>query len=251
MLLEGKVALITGAGSGIGRATAELFAQEGAKVVVADTNEDGGQETVENICDASGKACFVHTDVGKMNQVQSMVQSTLDRYGALDIVHSNAAAYAMGTATEITEADWDRTQDVCLKATWMIAHHAIPIMQAQGSGVIVITGSVQSLHGVASYTAYQATKGGVLALTRALAADYAPTIRVNAVLPGAVITGLWADIPESVREQMAQMTPLGRNGQPEDIAKVALFLASDMSAYMTGAYVVVDGGISSILQVPS
>ena len=157
----------------------------------------------------------------------------------------------MGTATEITEADWDRTQDVCLKATWMIAHHAIPIMQAQGSGVIVITGSVQSLHSVASYTAYQATKGGVLALTRALAADYAPTIRVNAVLPGAVITGLWADIPESVREQMAQMTPLGRNGQPEDIAKVALFLASDMSAYMTGAYVVVDGGISSILQVPS
>ena len=250
MFLEDRVALITGAASGIGRATARLFAQEGAKVVVVDVNETGGVETVERIRADSGEAFFVQADVGQMDQVQAMVQATLDRYGSLDIVHSNAAAYAMGSATELSESDWDRTQDVCLKATWMIAHCAIPTMLAQGSGVFVITGSVHAIRGLADYTAYQAAKGGLLALTRALAADYAPTIRVNAILPGAVVTGLWADISESDREKIAQMVPLRRNGQPEDIAQAALFLASDMSAYMTGTYLVVDGGLSSILQVP-
>jgi len=250
VLLGNKVALITGAASGIGRATAQLFAREGAKVVVADINETGGQETAESIRAASGEAFFVEADVGNMDQVKGLVQSALDRYGRLEIIHSNAAAYAMGRATEISEGDWDRTLNVCLKATWMIAHCAIPAMLAQGGGVFVITGSVQSLHGYTDYTAYQAAKGGLLALTRSLAADYAPTVRVNTILPGAVVTGLWDGISESEREQIAQMAPLRRNGQPEDIAQAALFLASDMSAFMTGTHLIVDGGLTSIVKLP-
>ena len=134
MLLTNKVALITGAASGIGRATAQLFAHEGAKIVAADINEAGLRETVTRICDAGGDAVDVKTDVGQMEQVQAMVQAALDRYGRLDIVHSNAAAYATGTATEITEDQWDRTINVCLKAAWMIAHCAVPSMLQMAVG---------------------------------------------------------------------------------------------------------------------
>ncbi|MBI3944053.1 MAG: SDR family oxidoreductase [Chloroflexi bacterium] len=250
MLLKDKVALITGASSGIGRATAQLFAREGARVVAVDINDSAGHEIVAGIRRESGEAIYVRADVGNMEQVQAMVQAASDHYGRLDIVYSNAAAYTMGTATEISEAEWDRTVAVCLKATWMIAHYAVPIMLAQGGGVMVITGSVHSIRGYARYSAYQAAKGGLLALTRSLAADYAPSIRVNAILPGAVVTGLWDGVSESEREKIAHMCPLRRNGQPEDIANVALFLASDMSAYMTGTYVVVDGGLTSVIEVP-
>jgi NAD(P)-dependent dehydrogenase (short-subunit alcohol dehydrogenase family) len=250
MLLQDRVALITGAASGIGRATAELFSRQGARVVVADINEMGGEETVANIRRDSGEAFFVKTDVGKMDSVEAMVKAALDRCGRLDIVHSNAAAFALGKATETSEADWDRTLDVCLKATWMIAHCALPPMLAQGGGAFIVTGSVQSIRGYPRHAAYQASKGGLLALTRSLAADYAPTVRVNAILPGAVETGLWEGLSHSDRVKIAQMCPLRRNGQPEDIAQAALFLASDMSAYMTGTYLVVDGGLTSIIEMP-
>lgn len=249
MLLAHKVALITGAASGIGRATAQLFAREGARVVVADVNEPGGRETVESIRGVGGDAFFVRADVGKMDEVRALVEAAVDRYGRLDIIHSNAAALVMGSATEIGEADWNWTLDICLKAAWMLAHYAVPTMLAQGGGVFVITGSVHALRGYAGYTAYQAAKGGLLALTRSLAADYAPTIRANAILPGAVVTGLWDGVSESERERIANMCPLRRNGRPEDIAQAALFLASDMSSYMTGTYLVVDGGLSSIIEV--
>ena len=250
MLLEGKVALITGSASGIGRATAQLFAREGAKVVVVDINESGGRETVETIRRDSGEAFFVSADIGKMASVRSMVKTALDFYEHLDIVHSNAASYATGAAAEISEADWDRTLDVCLKATWMIAHCVFPTMQAQGGGSFIVTGSVHSIRGYGMYSAYQAAKGGLLALTRSLAADYAPTIRVNAILPGAVVTGLWADIPESDYPRIAALCPLKRNGKPEGIAQAALFLASEMSSFMTGTSLVVDGGLSSIIPLP-
>jgi NAD(P)-dependent dehydrogenase (short-subunit alcohol dehydrogenase family) len=248
-MLKGKVALITGAGSGIGRATAVLFAKNGARILVADINEPGGRETVAMIRANSGDAEFVRTDVGKFDDVKKMVDACISRFHRLDIVHSNAAAHVMGTATEISEDDWDRTQNVCLKATWMIAKCALPRMLEQGGGVIVITGSVHSVRGYAGYAAYQAAKGGLLTMTRSLAADFAPTIRVNIILPGAVVTGLWDGVSEAERTRLAAIPPLRRNGQPEDIAQAALFLASDMSSYVTGASLVVDGGLTSVMDV--
>lgn len=250
MLLANKIALITGAGSGIGRATAHLFAREGAKVVVVDVNVEGGQATVDAVRAAGGDSVFIQADVGKMDQVSAMIDAAYQHYGRLDIIHSNAAASIGGTAPEISEADWDWTIAVCLKATWMIAHCAVPRMLADGGGVMIITGSVHSIRGYANASAYQAAKGGVLALTRSLAIDHAPTLRVNAILPGAVETGLWKDVTPEQRQQIAQHCILRRNGQPEDIANVALFLASDLSAYMTGTYVVVDGSLTSVIETP-
>ncbi len=247
-MLAGKVALITGAASGIGRATAQLFAEHGASVVLADTNDAGGQQAAENIRAKDREAIFVKSDVGKMDDVNAMIKTTLDRFGRLDIVHSNAASYALGTATKISEVEWDRTQAVCLKATWMIAHAALPAMLLQDQGAFIITASVQSIRGYTSHVAYQAAKGGLLAMTRSLAADYAPKIRVNAILPGAVITGLAAGLSASDLERVANMCPLRRNAPPEEIATVALFLASDMSAYMTGSCLVVDGGLTSVVK---
>jgi|HubBroStandDraft_6_1064221.scaffolds.fasta_scaffold70934_3 NAD(P)-dependent dehydrogenase (short-subunit alcohol dehydrogenase family) len=248
-MLTGKVALITGAGSGIGRATALLFARQGARVLVADINEQGGLETVSMIRHNSGDAHFVCTDVGRLEDVKRMIDACFDHFHRLDIIHSNAAAHVPGSATEISEDDWDRTQAVCLKATWMIAKCAVPRLLTQGGGVIVITGSVHSVRGYAGYASYQAAKGGLLALTRSLAADYAPTIRVNAILPGAVVTGMWQGVSEGERERLAAIAPLRRNGTPEDIAQAALFLASDMSAYVTGTSLVVDGGLTSIIDL--
>jgi NAD(P)-dependent dehydrogenase (short-subunit alcohol dehydrogenase family) len=249
-LLQNKVALITGAASGIGRATAQLFARQGAKVAVADINEAGGQETVDSIRGAGGDAIFVRADVGRMDDVRTLVQATHDHYARLDIVHSNAYAHRLGNALEISEADWDFTLAVCLKATWMLAHHALPIMLAGGGGTIVITGSVHAIRGYANHAAYDAAKGGLLALTRNLAMDFAPTVRVNTILPGAVVTGAWTGASERRMARVAQTCPLKRNGMPEEIAQVALFLASDMSSFMTGTSVVVDGGLTAVIEVP-
>jgi NAD(P)-dependent dehydrogenase (short-subunit alcohol dehydrogenase family) len=248
MLLSGKVALITGAASGIGRATARLFAHEGAKIAAVDINESSGREVIESIRKASGEAIFIKANLAHKAEIESAVRKSIDQYGRVDILHSNAASYALGSALEISEADWDRTLDICLKATWRLAREVVPGMLANGGGTIVITGSVQGIRGYSGHVAYQAAKGGLLALTRSLAADFAPTIRVNTILPGAVVTGLWDGISADAREKIAQMCPLQRNGQPEDIAQAALFLASAMSSYMTGTCLVVDGGLSSIIQ---
>jgi NAD(P)-dependent dehydrogenase (short-subunit alcohol dehydrogenase family) len=244
MLLKDKVALITGASSGIGRASARLFAQQGAKIVAVDFDDAGGREAVEGIRRESGDAMFVHADIGKKADVDAAIQAAVKRYGRIDVLFSNAASYTVGTITQTTEADWDRTLDICLKATYRLAHGIVPIMQNNGGGAIVITGSVHAIRGYKGHTAYQVCKGGLLSLTRSLAADCAPSIRVNTILPGAVVTGLWKNASESKRKQIAEMCLLKRNGTPEEIAQVALFLASDMSSYMTGASVVVDGGLT-------
>lgn len=249
-LLAGKIALVTGAASGIGRATARLFAQQGAKVVLADVNTTDGEQTAQSIRGNACDAIFVRADVGLMDDVRALVYATVAHFGGLDVLHSNAGFTPRGDAIETSEADWDRTIAVCLKATYMLAHCAIPTMRAGGGGSIVITGSVHSIRGYARYTAYQASKGGLLALTRSLAVDFAPDIRVNAILPGAVLTGQpGSQTPDQI-ERTAQMCVLKRIGQPEDIAQVALFLASDMSAYITGESIVVDGGLTSIIQLP-
>ncbi|MFZ0036528.1 MAG: SDR family NAD(P)-dependent oxidoreductase [Candidatus Acidiferrales bacterium] len=247
-MLEGKVAIVTGGGSGIGRATSRVFAEHGARVMVADINGAPAAETAASIVAKGGEAISSQTDVGKMADVERMVKETAERWGRLDVIFSNAAGYKLGSATELSEEDWDRTLDVCLKASWMIAHHAMPFLLRQPGSTFIITGSVHSLRGYAKHVAYQASKGGLLALTRSLAADYAPTVRVNAILPGAVITGIAAHLTESQLEHIAMMCPLQRNSQPEEIGRVALFLASEMSSYMTGTALIVDGGLASVIK---
>jgi NAD(P)-dependent dehydrogenase (short-subunit alcohol dehydrogenase family) len=245
MRLKNKVAIITGAASGIGRATAQLFAREGAAVVVADVNDRGGQETVRLIEQEHGTSAFVHTDVSVPEDIAAMVERAVQLYGHLDILHSNAYWRVAKTATEATLEDWQRTHDICLRATFLCAKHAIPHLLQAGGGVIVITASTQSLVAVPHDTPYQAAKGGLLAMTRSLALDYGPAIRVNAVLPGAILTPTWDGVSEADLQQVANDTMLKRLGRPEEIAEAVLFLASDASSYMTGAAVVVDGGFTA------
>ena len=249
-LLQDKVALITGAASGIGRASAQLFARQGAKVAAVDVSEAAGEETVQSIRTEGGEAMFVRTDVGVMGEVEALVAKTMAHYGRLDVIFSNAAAYSRGDAVEQDEAGWDRTLAVCLKASWMLAHFGAPQLLAGGGGAIVITGSVHTIRGYAGHAAYQASKGGLMSLTRAMAADFAPTIRVNCILPGAVMTGMSAHLTEEQRRKLAASVPLKRIGEPVDIAQAALFLASPMSAYITGTSILVDGGMTSIIGVP-
>lgn len=245
MLLKDRVALITGGASGIGRQGAVTFAREGASVVLVDINESAGQAAATDIGD---QAMFVKADVAKMDDVRHAVEEAEKRFGRLDIVHSNAGIYGMtGSAIDITEEDWDRVISVNLKAAWMLAHCAIPGMLDRGSGVFILTGSVHSIRGYRNYCAYQTTKGGLLSLTRSLAADFAPHVRVNCLLPGPVVTGLWDDVPEEVRQASADFSPLKRNADLEEMGNALLFLASDMSSFMTGAELVVDGGLTAII----
>lgn len=245
-MLEGRHAVLTGAGSGIGRATAELFASQGARVTMADVNEQGLLETAAAIRAAGGEAVTVVTDVGRMDDIKRLVDTGSASFGAPQIVFSNAASYAKGTAHELAEEEWDRTLDVCLKATWMLAHTALPPMVESGGGSFIITSSVHAIRGYKRHVAYQASKGGLDAMTRSLAADYAPHVRVNSILPGAIVTGLWRTVSEEDRARNAARCPLQRNAAPEEVAWVALFLASGMSSYITAQSIVVDGGLTAI-----
>jgi NAD(P)-dependent dehydrogenase (short-subunit alcohol dehydrogenase family) len=243
--VAGKAALVTGAASGIGEATALLLAREGASVAVADVDEEGGKRVVAQIKKEGGQAIFLKADVGKAAQVKRMVEGTARAFGRLDIVHNNAIWFRHGKATELAEKDWDGTLDVGLKSIYMAAKYGIPLMRKTGGGAIINTASVHSLVGFATSTAYDAAKAGILGLTRVLAIDYGPEIRVNAVLPGAILTPLWdgLKVPQKERRRYAQMVPAKRLGRPEDIAYAVLYLASDEASFVTGTTLVVDGGL--------
>lgn len=245
-LLKGKIALVTGAASGIGRATAELFAAQGARVVLADNREDGLHQVRNSIVARGGHVIAVPTNVGKIDDVDKLVETATSEYGCPDVVFSNAAAYSLGTASELSEEQWDSTLSICLKATWMIARRVLPEMVKKGNGSFITTSSVHAILGYRGHAAYQASKGGLNALTRSMAADYAPKVRVNCIMPGAVETGIWDKLSAEERALIATQCPLLRNGQPEDIAWVALFLASPMSSYITGQAITVDGGFSAV-----
>lgn len=245
-LLEGKIAIVTGAASGIGRATAKLFAAQRASVVLADIRKENLERVDAEIVAAKGRAISVVTDIGKTSDIEKMVDIARKTYGMPDIVLSNAAAYSLGTAAEISEEQWDTTLAVCLKATWAIGRCVLPAMVEKGSASFIITSSVHAIRGYKGHAAYQASKGGLDALTRSMAADFAPAVRVNSILPGAVVTGLWDKFNDEERAEIAKQCPLRRNARPEEIASVALFLASDMSSYITGQSIIVDGGLTAV-----
>ncbi len=247
--LADQVALITGAGSGMGRATAALFAREGAKVVVVDIDEAGGEETVTQIRAESGEAIFVRTDVARAADAEAMIQQTIDTYGRLDILHNNAGVVAVKFLEDMSEEEWDWLMGVNLKAIFLAVKYAVPHMKAQGSGCIINTGSTSSFEGQYMTPAYVASKGGVVQLTKTLALDYAQyKIRVNAVCPGTVDTPLVRQhlekSPDPVRaaEIEKKLIPLKRFLQPEEIAHAVLYLASDQAGGVTGSALVIDGG---------
>ena len=243
--LAGKVAFVTGASSGIGEGTAILLASEGARVAVVDVDVEGGVRTADRIETSGGAAVFIEADVSEARQVQKMVAQTVEIFGRLDILHNNAIWYDNAPATEMEEAVWDRTLNTGLKAIYLAAKYAIPAMLKTGGGSIVNTGSVHSLVGFETHTAYDAAKAGVLGITRVLALDYGPAIRVNAVLPGAIETPLWERMKVSSedRRRMAEMVPAKRLGTAADIASAVLFLASEEASFITGTSLVVDGGM--------
>lgn len=243
--LKGKIALITGGGSGIGRAACLLFAGEGAKVVIADYVAEGGNETVRQIKAAGGEAVFVQADVSKSVDVQNMIATTVKTYGRVDVLFNNAGIE--GPSAKIAnyrEEDWERVIAIDLTAVYLGMKYAIPEMLKQGGGVIISTASVAGLVGFPGSGAYAAAKAGVINMTRMVALEYADkNIRVNCICPGIIETPMVDRVlGNRPREGVVKAEPIGRLGRPEDIANAALFLASNESSFATGAPFIIDGG---------
>jgi len=254
MRLKDKVALITGAGAGMGRASALLFAREGAKVAAVDWQRETGEETASLIRQAGGETFFIQADVSRSEDVKAMIQATIARWGRLDILFNNAGIVVQGTAEQTSEEEWDRQIAINLKGVFLGCKYAIPVMRAQGGGVIINMASVAGVIGIKNRAAYSASKGGVIGLTRALAADHvSENIRVNCICPGTIETPSLRDRiasapdPIAARRQYEARQPIGRLGTPEEIAEAASYLASDAASFMTGNALIIDGGISEIM----
>ncbi|MEQ9462384.1 MAG: SDR family oxidoreductase [Haliea sp.] len=246
-ILEGKIGIVTGAGQGIGRAIAQCFAREGAKVLVADFNAESGEETVASIVATGGEALFVHGDVSDETSVKDMVAAAISAWGRLDVACNSAAlSRGSGPIHEYSREVFDQTLEMCLTNTWLCMKYEIPAMLAAGGGAIVNISSNASLKGQAFNTAYAAAKGGVNILTKSSAAEYgAQGIRINAVSPGVIRTpGLEKYFTEQpkVAEQLKKTAVLNRIGEPGEIAEAVAFLCSDRASFITGQLLSVDGG---------
>jgi NAD(P)-dependent dehydrogenase (short-subunit alcohol dehydrogenase family) len=252
--LQNRVAIVTAAGSGIGRAIAQRFAAEGAHVVVNDRDGAAAEAVVDEIARAGGRASAFVADVSSSERVTAMVQQTAARHGRLDVLVNNAAAPAFGRVEEMPDELWRAVFAVTLDATFFGMRAAIPIMAAQGGGSIINTASAAGLNGVATFGAYGTAKAGVIALTKTAAIETAARkIRVNTICPGSIDTPPLAAFVDSMpggRAAFEKAIPARRIGLPEEIASVALFLASDESSYVTGAVLVADGGASAVLGNP-
>lgn len=256
--LDGKVAIVTGGGSGIGRASALLFAREGAHVAVVDLRDDAARAVADEVADAGGggggKAIGVAADVASVDDAARMVDETVAAFGSLHVLYNNAGVFSSGGVVDGTEPDWDRCLNVNAKGTFLCSKYAVPAIADSGGGAIVNQASVAALVGIPSLAAYSAAKGAIVALTRAMAVELAPLhIRVNCLCPGTVATPLMepllrarggGDLDRGL-ELTAEKYPLGRLGTPEDMANVACFLASDDAAFVTGAAYTVDGGMTA------
>jgi NAD(P)-dependent dehydrogenase (short-subunit alcohol dehydrogenase family) len=249
MRLDGKVAVITGAASGMGRAAALLFAEEGARVVVADVNEEGGRAVEAELGD---RGLFVRTDVADSAQVQALVRASVERFGTLTTLYNNAAPVELvndgdRSVTDLPESVFDRMIAVVLRGTYLCCKYGIPELVKGGGGSVINTSTVDAVVGQGGYDAYAAAKGGVLSLTRAMAVGYAPHgVRVNAILPGFVRTpATEAWLAREPSRRVMESLHLTRIGEPEDIARFALYLASDDSEYVTGGWHAIDGGFSA------
>ena len=249
MQLADKVALITGGASGIGRATSLLFAREGATVVIADLNAQAGQAVINDITQAGGRACFESTDVSNAAECRRVVDRTLRGFGKIDILFNNAGIIRRATVLDLSEEDWDRVMAVNVKSIFLLSREVIPHMQKAGGGSIVNTASGWGLTGGARAAVYCASKGAVVLLTKAMAVDHgSQNIRVNCICPGDTDTGMLRSEAQQLGEANdrflaeAAKRPLGRVGTPDEIARAALYLASDASSFVTGTALVVDGG---------
>jgi len=249
MKLDGKVALITGGNSGIGRATAALLAKEGATVVLTGRNQERGEQVTQAIIEDGGKAMFIRSDVRNADECQQAVELTLERFGRIDVLFNNAGVYHARTVPDCTEEEWDETIDSSLKGAFLMSKFTLPSMIERGSGSIIHTSSGWGILGGDRAAAYCAAKGGLVIMAKAMAIDHGPDgIRVNCVCPGDVETPMLNDDAEkrgmSWEDYLAGASdrPLGRIGTAEEIARAVLFLASDDSSFVTGEALVVDGG---------
>jgi NAD(P)-dependent dehydrogenase (short-subunit alcohol dehydrogenase family) len=249
MQLDGKVAVITGGASGIGRATALLFAREGASVILGDLKVDEGERAVDEIIQSGGTALFEAIDVTSATDCRRIAGTAIREFGRIDILFNNAGIIRRATVLDLAEDDWDRVMAVNVKAIYLLSREVIPHMQREGGGTIINTASGWGLSGGARAAVYCASKGAVVLLTKAMAVDHGPhNIRVNCICPGDTDTGMLRDearqLGEDSRRFLAESArrPLGRVGTPEEIAQAALYLASDASSFVTGTALVVDGG---------
>ena len=252
MRLQNKVAIITGGNSGIGKATAILFAREGAKVVIGARDAEAGNEVVEFIKNLGGKAVFLKTDVSKENDVKNLVDFAVKTFGKLDILYNNAGVELAKPVTETSADELSSVLDINLKGVFYGCKYAVPQMIKNKKGSIISTASIAGIAGSPNLAAYSASKAGIIGLTREVAIDYAKDgVRVNCVCPGAILTPMierfvsGAPDPKKALDELAKLHPIGRIGKPEEIANAVLFLASDESSFITGQVLAVDGGYSA------
>jgi NAD(P)-dependent dehydrogenase (short-subunit alcohol dehydrogenase family) len=248
MRLEGRIALVTGAGSGIGRATVELFATEGAHVYVTDVDGAAAETVAGEIVKSGGRAQAVTADVSRGQDVAAMFRAVEKAHGRLDALVNNAGLNVRGDFRHLSDADWVRIREVNLDGVVRVARDGFALLQASGRGSLVNVASIMAHRGLRQLSAYSATKGAITALTRGLAVEYAPyKIRVNAICPGFVETALTERALKNpgIAKALLESTPLRRFGAPEEIARAALFLASEEASYVTGAELAVDGGMSA------
>jgi NAD(P)-dependent dehydrogenase (short-subunit alcohol dehydrogenase family) len=251
-LLEDRVALITGAGSGQGRAAAEAFAAHGARIAVIDIDDAGAHETAERIRRTGGAAIAVHADVSQRGDCDKMVQAAVDQWGRLDVLYNNAAVQMSGSVTQCSEEEWDLTIATNLSAIFWACRAALPRMLEGEGGSIINTASTLGLIGSEGFAAYGSAKAGLVALTRYIAVEYAPKVRANVIAPGSIDTPRFRRVLERTPGKQQFLAGLLRNipqkrlGLAEDVAGVALFLASDLSAYTSGCVVPVDGGLAAL-----